>query len=284
MEPNLTDCLQMATSKTLRDIITRLDAARQHITTSINALQRLSSHDAVTTSCSKFRIIISEVDWDAQQDALLAISNLSRYYQQTSYAAFYARLPNLVRQVKQAKRLTSQAAESLGATGARLMALASEVDAIHGSQAKDMQKHKYWGDRDRGTAGWLHFFGHLFGPLSVGLGYLLWIPGNHFDCTADNHQQSLQVLQDVRGVLQDRILPMIHQTHSAMELAARSFDELHINLEHMQTAGDEALKAPASELNLHYEDMAKAMADLRTAVDQMLMELKRAAREFKYSG
>ena len=82
-----------------------------------------------------------------------------------------------------------------------------------------------------------------------------------------NHNQSYQIVKDVQGVLKDRVKPVFSEASEAMDAAALFFDNLVIKLEQMLDTGDEASKAPASEMHLHFEDMGQIMGELRAAVD-----------------
>ena len=250
----------------LRGVISKLNSSSQHIS-SIAGLKRLAAHDEVKVFWQKGQIIISKVDWQAQHDALHDISKLTRTYSRQHFKDFYAGVPRLIHLAKEAKKNAHVASESLGQAAAELAAVVLEVDDAVMRLHDQQDHHEYWEQRDRGAQNGYNISGHVLGPLTLGLGYLLWLGHDEYKHRADNHNQSYQIVKDVQGVLKDRVKPVFNEASEAMDAAALFFDNLVIKLEHMLDMGDEASKAPASEMHLHFEDMGQIMGELRAAVD-----------------
>ena len=262
------------------DLIHRMDSLKHHIS-SINALRRLSPHDAVKSNLQMYHSIFREIDWDAQHVALSDISALTFSYRQQRLADFWTRLPSLIKQAKQAGTNAAKAAESVGRAAAKFQTLAEGVHADLAEQEQAAMHHTHWKGRDEGTARGFKIAGHALGPLTLGLGYLLWIGSDTFDRNAEDHHQHLLVLQEVSNVLQSKVLPVVEEAGKVVTAAAAFFDDLVIVLGHIQRSGHQASSAPASELHLHFEDMGSFMADLRTSVNGLLTASKQSVRQLR---
>lgn len=258
----------MAEQKELQEVIAKFDSSAQHIS-SIAALKRLGAHEEVKVFWQKGQAIIGEVDWQAQHDALFDISKMTRTYSSSSFKGFYTGLPRLIRLAKQAEDNAKTAAESLAKAAAKLADLVHEVDGAVKTLSDKEGYHKYWEDRDRGTQNGFNISGHVLGPLTLGLGYLLWLGHNDFKRRAEDHVQARQIIKDVQGVLKDQVKPVFSEASEAMDAAALFFNHLIIQLEHMLSMGTEAAEAPVSELHLHYEEMGQLMGELRASVDKL---------------
>lgn len=270
-------------SDMVQNLICQIHSSRQTLL-SISALDRLSSHEAVLSCCQDLQNILSNLDWEAQHETMSDISYLLRTYQCQSFVEFCRRLSSLMRDAKKASRHAKQAAESLAAAGQECNALTCKVGKRLEQQKQDAIHHGYWAEADRGTANGFKLAGHIIGPFTLGLGYLFWTGSSTYSRKAETHCQELQVLQDVSSVLQNKVQPVIAQHAAALEAAAEFFDNLVIDLEHMQKCGRKASDAAASdtsELQMHYEDMRDIMGELNLHVKDLLVASRRAQRQIQ---
>ena len=251
-----------------RDLASQIQAATSQIH-SITGLKRLGAHDEVKDFWQKAEVVMAKVDWQSQQDALAGISKLTRSFTALDFAAFYAAIPRLVHQASKAKNHSKTAARSLAVASTGFAALSVEVDVAFQRLANDSEHSKYWQGRDSSGADNFALAGHILGPMTLGLGYLLWLPSNEYKRRADNHAQSLKIIKDVQGLLRDRIGPVFAEASNAMDKAAEFFDELVVQLNEVMHVGDDAAAAKASELHDYYMIMQEVMKELREAVQKL---------------
>lgn len=179
--------------------------------------------------------------------------------------------------------LVPAASESLGKAARNLADLSHEVDATVKLLSAHGDHHKYWEGRDADAVKNYGIAGHVLGPLTLGLGYTLWLAGDEYQRRADNHAQSLRIIKDVHGILQDKVGPVFQEASAAMNAAALLFDRLAIKLQQVQSMGAEQATAPASELHLHYEEMREVMKELRDAVESLSARVRHEDRSIQQS-
>ena len=260
-----------------RSVISQIQTVSTHIN-SFAALKRLGAHEEVKEFCQKADVIAAKVDWDAQGEALVGINSLTRSFTALQFTDFYTSIPKLILQAEKAKKHARTSAESLGTAGSSFIALSWEVDESHAKLASKADYHEGWQKSDAKISNDYALAGHVVGPFTAGLGYLLWLPSNAFKRRAEEHAQSLKIIRDVQVVLKNRVAPLCTEYGEAMEAAAEFFDRLVFNLEDVVSSGNEAAAAEASELHCQYEIMREVMAELRNAVQTLSACQRKEAR------
>lgn len=107
------------------------------------------------------------------------------------------------------------------------------------------------------------------GAVTLGLGLTLWFAANAYRDRSENHAQSLQIIKDVQGVLEDKMRPVFLEASRAMDAAAQFFDTMSVLLREVVVVGKEAAEAGSSELHVHYQEMRSVMKDLRSSVQNL---------------
>ena len=263
-----------------KNVVSQIQAATSQIH-SIAALKRLSAHEEVKEFWQKAEVIMAKVDWQSQNEALAGISNLTRSFTALQFTEFYASIPGLIQKASKAKENANKSARCLGAAGAHFAALSHEVEETYNKLTTDADRHKYWEARDAKESNVLVMIGHFTGPVTVGLGYLFWLPANKFRRRAKTHAQSMKIIKDVQGILRDKLGPVFTEASEAMDTAAEFFDNMAIKLNEVLTAGDEAAAAEASELHEHFLIMREVMKELRDAVQALSACVRREERRLE---
>ena len=225
---------------------------------------------------------MARVDWQAQRSALFDISRLTCNYSQASFAAFLARLPNLITSAKQAKHDADQASQSMGQAAAELGDLSREVSGS--VEQLDAQAHQL-GCQEAGWRKRQRMFlmaGHVLGPLTLGMGYITWLACDVYGRKADHQCQLAKILHGVREMLNDKVRPLFLNACKAMAAAALFFAALVNRLEHMLSVGAEAIQALGSEMHLHFEEMGQSMIELHKAADAMLVVSRHQYRHVQF--
>lgn len=275
------DC-NMSMESDVRGLVTQLDAATKQLS-SIAGLKRLAAHDEVKEFWMKGEAIMANVKWQAQNDALAGISQLTRTYTALQFIDFRSSIPRLIKMAIKAKENANTSSQSLAKAARNFADLSHEVDGAVKTLSTKGDHHEYWQARDADAVKNYGIAGHVLGPLTFGLGYTLWIAGDEYQRRADNHTQSLQIIKDVRGILKNKVGPVFKEASEAMDAAASFFDRLAIKLQQVQSMGAEQATAPASELHLHYEEMREVMKELRDAVETLSACVRKEDRRIENS-
>lgn len=251
-----------------KGLTAQIDAATKQIQ-SIAGLKRLGAHEEVKEFWQKAECIMSQVNWQAQNDCLSGISKLTRTYTALEFTEFYSFIPTLIKYARTARQNAITAAQSLATAAQEFANLIDEVEAVTKKLESKAGWHEYWQGRDESAVRNYNIAGHIVGPLTLGLGYTLWLAGDAYQKRVDNHAQSLQIIKDVQGILRNKIGPIFHEASGAMDAAAAFFDHLSVKLHEVLDLGEEAAAARASEMHEHYLIMREVMLELRGAVQKL---------------
>ena len=263
-----------------RGLVIQIDAAAKHMH-SITELKRLGAHMEVKDIWQKAELIMSRVDWQAQNDTLADITRLTRKYTALEFKDFCSSIPKLVDYVLKAKQHAKAAAKSLGAAAMQLAELSLEVNGILLQLEAEADQHKCWKEYDAEESLESPKAGKLalvLGPMTLGLGLNRRVAANKAERHSEDHAQSLSLIQDVQGVLKGKVGPVFLAASGAMSATAQFFDTMLALLHEIAMLRQEGAEEDPSVLHAHYPEMREIMRMLRFSVQTLSACLSCEAR------
>lgn len=185
-----------AMSDAIKGVVHQLESAQQ-AAASLTALNRRSGHISAISFCQDLQDVVNAVD---------------------------KVLPVLTNDAKHIKHNADQATQSLATAGRGCQALSQKLNRQLEQYRQAETRHQNWAPEDRSTADGFKLAGHILGPFTLGLGYLLWIGSSTCTCRSESHcNQELQALQNVSSMLQNKVKTVIDQYAAALAAAAEMF-------------------------------------------------------------